>query len=379
MPKIDPKTIGWGSYLQYEGPYFGGSVKYVEPSDPSWDDKILSTITSTEGGSPNSYNGYDRCISTSGLIQWCEAGMYAVSDMLGVVAERGLPALFELNEALSAANAEFKKNAKGSWRFHFLDERGEVDSIQKQQQLFLLNSNGLKGNWDDASKAYAKLWAACISSVWTYPDAIQAQKDFTVPRLMGFLSGASKAMLFGPGTPQDNEGWAGAVRAGYLSFAANLPSVAAKQLYLAVQATTAPAFSPDWCVAVLQQLTFGPQIAIYPRRYNAIRPTLERLFGVDLPDFAAELQTWKSQVLTPPSDPVPSGLNLTDFDTVEEYQKELLAEGYDLGPDGADGVIGKLTKAAILQFQQAHGLTSDGVVGPKTREAFLAEAIKRAT
>jgi hypothetical protein len=375
---ISVSQIGWSNYLQYEGPFFGGSQKYVEPADPTWEDKILSTITSTEGGRWDAYNGYDRMISTSGLIQWGEAGQYSVSDMLGVAAGRGLSAISELNAALSAANAEFKKNAKGNWRFFFKDERGEVDRLQEQQQLFLLRSDGLKGNWDDESKAYAKVWAAGISSVWTHQDAIQAQRDFTVPRLMWFLTGAAKATLFGPGTPQDNDGWNGALRAGYLSFAANLPAVAAKQLAIAVQATKAPAFSPDWCVAVLQQLTFGPQIAIYPRRYNAIRPTLERLFGVDLPDFAAELQTWKSQVLTPPTDPVPSGLTLADFDTVEEYQRELIAEGYDLGPDGADGVMGRLTKAAIVQFQQVHGLTADGIVGPNTRNAFLAEAIKRA-
>jgi hypothetical protein len=149
-------------------------------------------------------------------------------------------------------------------------------------------------------------------------------------------------------------------------------------LQQAVASTKAEKFSPDWCVEVLKQLTFGPQIAIYPQRYKAIRPVLERLFGVDLPDYADDLKTWKSSVLTPPADPIPSGLTLADFDTVEEYQRELIAEGHDLGPAGADGIMGKKTKAAIIQFQQLHGLTPDGIVGPKTRQAFLAEAIKRA-
>lgn len=35
-----------------------------------------------------------------------------------------------------------------------------------------------------------------------------------------------------------------------------------------------------------------------------------------------------------------------------------------------DGVIGTATTAAVVRFQQRHGLAPDGVVGPKTRRAF---------
>lgn len=375
---VSPAKIGWSSYLQYEGPFYGGTQKYVEPANPTWEDNILTVITATEGGRWDAYNGYDRCISTSGLIQWCEGGMYAVSDMLGVVAARGLPVLNELKPAMDASKVVFKKNAKGNWRFHFLDARGEVDRTEEQKQLFLLNSDGNRGSWDDASKAHARLWAACISSVWSTPEALQAQRDFTVPRLNWFMTAEVQKILIGPGTPKENEGWVGALRAGFLSFAANLPAVAAQQLKIAMASTKAEKFSPDWCIAVLKQCTFGPKIAIYPHRYTKIRPVLERLFGVDLPDFSEDLKVWKEQVLTPSTDKVPSSLTLADFDTIEEYQRELIALGYDLGPAGADGVMGKKTKAAIIQFQQVHGLVPDGIVGPKTRAAFLAEAIKRA-
>jgi len=377
MPKVDPKKIGWSSYLSFEGAFYPGSQKYVEPANPSWNDHLLTTITATEGGRYDAFNGYDVCISTSGLIQWCERAQFSVSDMLGVVAERGLPDIKQLDEALAASNAVFKKNARGRWRFHFLDERGEVDREDEQKQLFLLNSNGSRGSWDDESKAHAKLWAASISSVWTSPEAIQAQIDFTVPRLQWFVTKEARAILMGPGTPTENEGWVGAVRAGFISFAANIPVVAGKMIQQAVKETTAEPFSPDWCIAILKQCTFGPKIAIYPHRYKAIRPVLERLFGVDLPDFAADLQAWKGEVLTPPVDPVPS-LTLANFDEPIEYQKELVAEGYDLGPAGADGVFGKKSKAALIQFQQLHGLVPDGIIGPKTRQAFLSEALKRA-
>lgn len=72
-------------------------------------------------------------------------------------------------------------------------------------------------------------------------------------------------------------------------------------------------------------------------------------------------------------------LTLANFATLVDYQRELLAEGYDLGSSGADGVMGPKTKAAIVLFQQRHGLEPDGIVGPKTRQAFLSEALNRAT
>lgn len=35
-----------------------------------------------------------------------------------------------------------------------------------------------------------------------------------------------------------------------------------------------------------------------------------------------------------------------------------------------DGVLGGSTTAAVMRFQQRHGLTADGVIGPRTRRAF---------
>lgn len=380
MP-IAPSQIGWSSYLQYEGAYFGGVHKYVIPSNPSWDEKILATVTATEGQHFDAVNAYDRCIVSLGVIQFCEAGMYSDSDMLGVVAKAD-PSLINtyLGPALAASNASFKPNAKGNWRFFFNDERGEVDTSILQKQLFLLNSNGLKGTWDDASKEHTKLWAACLASIWENPVAQQAQIDFTVPKLRTwFTQPAAHETLFGSQTPQDNEGWNGAVRAGFLSFAANNPTIAATQLAKAVAAAQAAPWTPDWCTDILKQLTFGPQIAIYPARYNAIRPVLEKLFGVDLPDFAADLQKWQEGFTPAPvaNPPIDGGPGMNDFLDLKHYQIELLAEGYDLGPTGADGVLGKATHYGIVHFQQLHGLNPDGVVGNLTRNAFLAEALKR--
>ena len=52
-------------------------------------------------------------------------------------------------------------------------------------------------------------------------------------------------------------------------------------------------------------------------------------------------------------------------------QTALINKGYDLGSYGADGSYGKMTEAAVKNFQLDHGLTADGVIGERTWEALL--------
>ena len=57
---------------------------------------------------------------------------------------------------------------------------------------------------------------------------------------------------------------------------------------------------------------------------------------------------------------------------VEEMQKMLIACGYSCGSWGADGDWGDATETAVLAFQRDHGLSVDGVYGPKTKAALTA-------
>lgn len=51
-------------------------------------------------------------------------------------------------------------------------------------------------------------------------------------------------------------------------------------------------------------------------------------------------------------------------------QTELINRGYSCGSAGADGKFGSGTEKAVKQFQQDHGLTADGIVGPMTWKAL---------
>ena len=55
-------------------------------------------------------------------------------------------------------------------------------------------------------------------------------------------------------------------------------------------------------------------------------------------------------------------------DLVVWAQEHLISAGYKLGVDGG---FGKVTRTAVMEFQVAHGLTADGIVGPATWAALL--------
>ena len=60
------------------------------------------------------------------------------------------------------------------------------------------------------------------------------------------------------------------------------------------------------------------------------------------------------------------------FSIVRALQRGLNQLGYNAG--NVDGVYGTVTAAAVRRFQQAYGLSADGIAGPKTRAA-LARAL----
>ena len=57
---------------------------------------------------------------------------------------------------------------------------------------------------------------------------------------------------------------------------------------------------------------------------------------------------------------------------VRQIQEALIALGYSVGPDGADGVWGPRTTAGLVACQHVLGIDADGVYGPQTRAAMSA-------
>lgn len=358
---VAANEIGWGKYRQYEGPFYKGKFGYTLPSSPRQEDLQMAVITATEGGHFDAWNGYDVCGWTSGLIQWCERGQYSVSDMLGAVAEVDRGLLYRVDQLAADNGLEFKKNAKGRYRFFFKDAMGEVDSMAEQQRLFYVSGDGTQGSWVPATREYAKQWAAAISSVWEIQVARDVQTRYTAQRLGGFLLPYAKSIFAARPSTQ----LAAGIYAAYLSFAANNPTWANNSLTKAISNNfQMTAWSPGWAIALLKELTFGPKIAIYPHRYDAIRPVLEKHFGLQLPDFSAELQQWSSDT------GIPAGV------TTVRIQRALLSLGYDLGPARDDGKYGKKTTEAVLTMEQLSGIVpaahQDGQVDQYTWPALQA-------
>jgi len=150
-------AIKWGSYKQWEGPYTLGTKKFSLPHDPLLEHLLIEVITATEGGTFDAVNMYDSMICSIGLIQWVDAKYYLASKLLGAIASTDKSLLNPLDPILNLAQAEFIEIIPGKWRFKFKDSRGEVDEIKEQQQLYLLHTDGIIGNWDNESKEYAKL------------------------------------------------------------------------------------------------------------------------------------------------------------------------------------------------------------------------------
>ena len=335
--------IGWGKYKQFEGPYFIGTHKFRLPAEATEEEKILAVITATEGGHWDAYNGYDVCICTSGLIQWCNRSpQHSVDNLLSRVrmVDRSLIRSVESR----AAQCGFKFGEVGGlWRFSRLSDGVPVTSPAMQQDLFFDTASGVKGSWTTPAKLYAKAWAAAISTVWENPEAQRVQAEYTARRLNGFAMRSAQS-LFSMAPDTDI---ARAFRAAYLSFAANNPAWAEKSLAKALKDMSAPQWSLDWLILILKQLTFNPGIAIYPHRYRKIRPVLERLYSIDLPDMADDLQAWKDE----------NGFR--DAITTEQLQASLIMLGFDLGPAGADGRWGKKSQGALMDFEEAHNVPEE--------------------
>jgi len=354
---VDPKDVRWGTYKGYEGPWYPGTVKFTLPDEPTELDKVAAVVTATEGGHLDAINRYDKCIDTQGLIQWCNRHpQHSVDNVYRLIAAMDESVLLPV--AAVAARDGYRFN-KTTCRWHH-QEMGAVDSPKKQARMYFTGATGRKGGWDDGRKWFAKEWVAAAADVWQSPIAQQCQMRFTMDRLERFfVFGKEAKALMRLAKDADNP-HAQVFRAAYISFAANNPKKASEALKKSLSTGRAVIWSNGWLFSMLHHLTFDPGISIYPHRYNKIRPVLEKLYKVDLPDFAADLEEHKSKFPERSLDPT-------------EVQRALIALGYDLGPAGADGKFMAKSRAALMEFEQDVGVPAhavDGVLDPWTTDAL---------
>lgn len=355
---LGPSDIGWGGYEQHRGPFYRGTCPFVLPDKPTQEDRIMAVITACEGGHYDAINMYDAGILSSGLIQWIEAGQFSVSGMLGAVYNaRGKEAMQPLKAATELSDAIFTKSERtGKFRFFFLDGNkfpfNEVDTTIEQRMLFTGGSDE-EDSWTAENKVRAKTWAAGVAEIWKDPENQAIQRKFTADRLSQFVRPAAHQVFLNMNATGTEPWILEAAYAAYLSFAVNNPTRAEKHLLKVESGQYGEVYDYKWLNAMLKELTYGPGIAIYPARYHAIKPVLEKLYGLTLFEGVGEISEWLAA--HPGIAPM----------STQQVQEILLKLGYDLGPWGADGKFGKKTKAALYAFQrtQAAGIPESAMNG----------------
>ena len=365
---LDTGKVLWGSYSSWEGPLYWGSIQMAPATkDAPFSAKLMSVLGATESGSGrfDAVNCYDRCILTVGIVQWCEAApQCSVSDMLTLCDDADHDKLDAYLEHI-AEGLTIVKDGHGVGRLQLGGVGGaplqRIDNTAAQRGLFLGGSTGLKGQWTAPQIAAAKKVCAVMASLWQEPEFQAAQLSFTVPKLIevyGRSFGSGPRHMFDEGF--STEGFAGAMRAIYISYSANLPTVAAS-IFNRIFPAGLTGDDENDCLNLTKALALSSGVGIWPRRYEMIRPTVEALFGVDLPDHTSDLSAWKEQF-----DPDA----LAALPDTKAIQAALIKLGYDLGPTGADGSFGQKSRSALMAFQKSSNLAADGTPGPATLKAL---------
>lgn len=338
--------VDWRTYERWEGPVVIGDCPYRLPLNPNPMEKVF-WVTAAAEGYLDSVQAFDRGIVSAGALQWIEGGgLFHVSQMLGLVQHRSHEAMRPLMPIMQHCGVALDSSLPGVYRFRFGGGTW-VDNVDRLQDMYFGGASGLKGGWTAETKQVVEAWVTGISGVFKHPAAQELQVGYTLPRLMTFVRDGAKTILW-DSDANDDSGVRGAARAAYISFAVNNPAAALRALV--TMQTEHPRWSYDWLRALLQALTFTAGIPLYVHRYNAIRQRLEKLYGVNLPDFA-------------------DGLSDAPLASVKSIQDTLRALGFDPGP--SDGDYGRRTETALRGYQKSRGLKPDGMLGPVTRARLL--------
>lgn len=350
MP-VTLKDIKWGRYAApnapvYVGPMWFGKVR-VSLNNLDQFEYLALHVTSAAEGNPDAIQLYDSCRCSIGSAQYCAKFPNFVRMLLFV--EKKCPgSLQNLRDFMSKINAEFDEKHN-----YFLHNGILVMTDQHHRDLFLGGGSGIEGTWTEEQRERAYNWALAYANCpWEEEPVWQAQLDFAASTLHEYVRPEANWLF-----QMKEDQWILALRAAFLSFAVNSPTKASKQLNIARKNTPEMGLSegsPAWVIEMLRSITWDSGLDLWKHRYNAIRPRLEKAFSVDLPDFADELRSAATRGEIPMSP--------------TEIQMALIKLKYDIGSSRVDGIIGRKTKAAIMDFQMKNGLPMDGDVDSETRQ-----------
>lgn len=376
MTKPSSSQIKWGDYGGFEGPYYLGSTPLpANFRQPTRDQKILMVLTATESGKADSVNMYDAGICSIGFRQdTAQSGN--LQKLLAYVNSKVPESTVELYSFLHERGYDFKPGYGNVYNFFSIHNNEPLTKSEQLAKMFL-QCSGKKGTWPGGRHgpvAYAAMeFASQLVNVLSWKGAPEAQAAFAVETIYGFMAEPAKSTLLGArgkscysSSQVINLEAAIAI---YVSFAANNPAIADRSFEQFIQRTKREFLSDEWLKELAAFMTFDPQIAIYPERYTVIRPVVEKLYSVNLPDYAGVLASEYTEYTFK----TPDGLQSFNIATVKGMQGALHWLGYEVGP--VDGILGRKTTTAVIEFQKDYHLDMDGKYGFKTRNKLM-QALK---
>jgi lysozyme len=143
---------------------------------------------------------------------------------------------------------------------------------------------------------------------------------------------------------------------GFWNVLPSVPNTSKADLWVANWGVTSPMAVTGWSSWTFWQFTDKATISGIPGTADQDDDKFNGSY--------ASLLAYASGHVATPTPPTP------DLSTVTGVQQALIAHGYNLGPTGADGIPGTLTRTALAQFQLAKNIDFFDACGPLTKTAL---------
>ena len=283
--------ISWGKYTNYEGPYHIGENKFILPEKHDLSDRILYTISATEGNF-DSVNMYDKCIVSIGMIQWCEANYCGSTSLISEFSLRYGREIFDTSFKEIIDFLGYNPLKLINTKYWFVDQTGNIIDKVDEQKKYFLGCDGTIGSWNDTAKNKANIWLRSFATFLKNKKVIEFQVEYTKRKINELYFHRDVKNILNSvirDSKEKVEIYESAMIA-YISFAANHPKFAKENFILAHEKNKDKIFTREWLLAIIRQMTFKNQIKIYSHRYEKIIKVLNSLYNINMPKSADELK-----------------------------------------------------------------------------------------